>query len=661
MPGLTLKFALLAYLSWAMSLCAYSQSHNLYDRAVYLVKASNCLHDPVVRSLTGFRVHSLPGIVTALHGVADCSVMTVTSVDGIVNSGPVTLWKVDIARDLALLQSTPLDAASDGFEVAQSSNLIPGSKVWVVGYPLGTDLEETKLPFDVGDPPLFQLERKLDANLRDALQKRNSPSPIKSVLFLVGPLNPGHSGAPVLDASNRVVAVADGSVQVSAGFGWAIPFQGIEWTGITQNAAFQALKQKPSNIALFNWFGTNPDEVQQRITRKLDAIKEDTARILELQGQSASKNRLEILRDYVPRIDDNSVRFSERCIALSEAINALVFRDSAAFEKTAELMHEGQEMQVSLEDQRIGFPQLEDSLADLAADHLNFIASEFYAAKNPPKTQKFGVVHASEFWWEVFQKAMSKYPELTLARLSAVHFDEWSYPAFDALCANLPSNSLVMMDSYPSGGVRGLAALQRVYGKPDEISAAVGVVRELVNADSNPDLLLASAVLREANRKALIDPSIATDLLRILKDDAPIVSHSMNPGKDMESRGREFRFFAAEDYLVWLAQFKTASDVIQAPLLAEAEDYEHVLQSQESDMPPRSNGDLYAYACIRALISLNASMFGVNTRLEDRVPLVVSQALSRVFSHSAELLDDVNLQHLAETWQNAVAGRKQSD
>ena len=203
--------------------------------------------------------------------------------------------------------------------------------------------------------------------------------------------------------------------------------------------------------------------------------------------------------------------------------------------------------------------------------------------------------------------------------------------------------------------------MQRVYGKPDEISAAVGVVRELVNADSNPDLLLASAVLREANRKALIDPSIATDLLRILKDDAHFVSHSMNPGMEMESRGREFRFFAAEDYLVWLAQFKTASDVIQAPLLAEVEDYEHVLQSQESDMPPRSNGDLYAYACIRALISLNASMFGVNTRLEDRVPLVVSQVLSRVFSHSAELLDDVNLQHLAETWQNAVAGRKQSD
>jgi hypothetical protein len=314
---------------------AYPQTSKPF---VYLVTASDCTHEPRTRALTGFRVRGLRGIITALHGVADSQNITVTSIDGKFKGGSVTVSMVDIPNDLALLTSTELAAESpDGLDHAPSTTILANTKVFVVGYPLGTYLEETTLPFVVGDPPRYELGRKLNVDLREALRKRNSPSLTTTVLFLVGPLHPGHSGAPVLDANNRVVGVADGSIGLSAGYGWAISYDQIRWKSVRENQQFTLLKQQASGIALFA-FDDRPKDVEARIARTLDAIKEDTSRLLKLQSLSASKDRLEILRDYVPRISDKTVRFDERCIALAESINAAVFQNTAAFEKTAELM-----------------------------------------------------------------------------------------------------------------------------------------------------------------------------------------------------------------------------------------------------------------------------------------------------------------------------------
>jgi hypothetical protein len=636
----------------AFPLCVYSQGQQIYDQNIYLVKASDCLHEPKERALTGFRVRGVPGIITALHGVADSTNITVTSVDGKFKSGSVTLAKVDVKNDLALLSSPELvRTQAEGLEAAPNP-AAANTKVYVVGYPLSTYLEETKLPFTVGDPPLYELGRKLDVNLRDALLKRNSPNPSISVMFLVGPLHPGHSGAPVLDSKNRVIAIANGSIRAFAGYGWAIPYQGIAWKPVQGNIEFRTLKQQATNIALFS-FDDNPQEVQERITRMLEAIKEDTARLLMLHSLSASKDRLEILRDYVPRIDDKNVRFSERCIALAEAINASVFQDTAAFVKTSELM---QEASVPLEEERIGFPQLVDALAPLAPKHLDFIASAFATAKGwlEPQLRRG---YASTFWWYVFQKASTNYPEVTLAALSDTRFATHSYAAFDGLCANLPEAMLVKMETYPARSTRGLAALQRVTHSKTEQTQVLPIIMELVEADANDDLQLAGEILNLTKRRAVIDVPLAQKALKIIKVDSPIISKSLGMTIEREDRGREFRLLAAEEYLVWSAQFQTISEALEGSLLEEARGYETILQSFESNKPENGNGDLYASASIRALISFNKSMYGIRTPLDKRVSPSVNEALKRVFSHSADLLWRVNLNHLADKWDLAVKGQ----
>jgi hypothetical protein len=85
--------------------------------------------------------------------------------------------------------------------------------------------------------------------------------------------------------------------------------------------------------------------------------------------------------------------------------------------------------------------------------------------------------------------------------------------------------------------------------------------------------------------------------------------------------------------------------------------YETTLESLESNKPENGNGDLYARACIRALISLNKSMYGRGTPLEKRVSPDVQDTLQRIFAHSPDLLWRVNLNHLAEKWDLALKGQ----
>ena len=204
-----------------------------------------------------------------------------------------------------------------------------------------------------------------------------------------------------------MIAIANGSIRLAAGYGWAIPFQAVTWRTIQGNLDFQTLKSRAPNIALFS-FDENPHVVQERISISLDAIKEDTSRILKLQTLAASKDRLQILRDYVPRIGDNTVRFGERSIALAECINAGVFQGSAAFEKADELVSQS----YTLEEQRIGFPQLVASLVPLAPKYLDFITQAWrLPAPVPSRSIPAERSRASEFWWTLFQQALAEYPE----------------------------------------------------------------------------------------------------------------------------------------------------------------------------------------------------------------------------------------------------------
>jgi trypsin-like peptidase len=217
------------------------------EEHIYLIKMFDCAHQPAQRSQTGFRVRGLKGIVTALHGVADCGRVTASSRKGLFLDQALNFVRVDIDRDVALLSSAQLERADGGLELAASVAWESLGTVKVYGHPYGISSLETAL--SLRNPPLNPLKDLLPPSPLSALMERRSPNHLINVLNLQGNLLPGHSGAPILDARGRVVAVANGGLKEGfAGISWAVPFQDIEWDNVGSSGRLKTLAQQDPNI-----------------------------------------------------------------------------------------------------------------------------------------------------------------------------------------------------------------------------------------------------------------------------------------------------------------------------------------------------------------------------------------------------------------------------
>ncbi|HKS29636.1 MAG TPA: trypsin-like peptidase domain-containing protein [Pyrinomonadaceae bacterium] len=195
---------------------------------IYVVKVKNCKSNPrCSRSLTGFRLRGIKGIVTALHGVADAGDIRVLGEQGSARfNGSLRLTKVDIARDLALLTSSETAAApAEGLEAAVNVNWNTMDRVTVIGRPLNI-MTNQATELKLRRPQLVILRDIVSPNIAVKLLERRSPDPDREVVSISDTLLPGHSGAPILNSQNQVLAVANGGLEGGfAEFCWAIPWE----------------------------------------------------------------------------------------------------------------------------------------------------------------------------------------------------------------------------------------------------------------------------------------------------------------------------------------------------------------------------------------------------------------------------------------------------
>src|ERR1044072_1511380 len=183
-----LRFPLLLAMVLLLASASSAQEAN-----VYLVKMFDCAHQPVERSQTGFRVRGVKGLITALHGVADCQRIMASSKKGLLLDEPLSIRKIDVDHDVALLSSPQLDRAQDeGFEVAENVIWSALVMVKVYGHPYGISSLETVLT--VRNPPIEILKDLIPASSLSILKEPSSPNHLIKVLNLQGNLLPGQIG-----------------------------------------------------------------------------------------------------------------------------------------------------------------------------------------------------------------------------------------------------------------------------------------------------------------------------------------------------------------------------------------------------------------------------------------------------------------------------------
>lgn len=229
---------------------ASAQSGNGVPRPfVYRLKIDGCRFAPTARRQTGFRVQGLAGIVTALHGVADCTTFSAVTDEGKIFT-ELVITAVDVAHDVVLLSSQELDGlTADGFVVSPlAMDELLAETVEIVGYPLGLDKQ------DVDSIERVREIEALDHIIPDteetpAFVDRHSPQFNIPVLNLQAQLLPGHSGAPLLDQQGQVIGVGNGGLRGgTVNRSWAILWRDIHW----QPANTEAIQKELDRLAHTN-------------------------------------------------------------------------------------------------------------------------------------------------------------------------------------------------------------------------------------------------------------------------------------------------------------------------------------------------------------------------------------------------------------------------
>jgi S1-C subfamily serine protease len=174
---------------------------------------------------TGF-VWSAPNrVVTALHAVAGCERIMVWS-ETTEKRSPASVFSVRLEADLALLElerdlglrplvhSETLPAIDDEFTIWGYPRAIPSVLGSRIAFTRGLTDEVT-----LGDA----FFRSPD-ELLETLGGQSYPTWDTKILRVGSTLQPGHSGAPIVDRNGVVVAIADGGLfNGVAGINWSIP------------------------------------------------------------------------------------------------------------------------------------------------------------------------------------------------------------------------------------------------------------------------------------------------------------------------------------------------------------------------------------------------------------------------------------------------------
>ena len=197
------RLAILSLLLWDLP------AHGSEVReSVFKIRAAGCVNGQE-HVLTGSVIAGYPGILTSLHGVVGCKIISAEQAGGLrVAFQGLRLSRADVAHDIAILSGDETLDVIPSLPKVSREFLQGPLQVW--GFPREVaNALSTRVSFRK-DP--YVSWESMTPEARAQIQRRGSPSISARMLSIEGHITDGHSGAPVLSGDGHVVGIANGGL-----------------------------------------------------------------------------------------------------------------------------------------------------------------------------------------------------------------------------------------------------------------------------------------------------------------------------------------------------------------------------------------------------------------------------------------------------------------
>lgn len=223
--------------------------------AVVFIKV---LTDSGVAAGSGFIVDKSGTIVTNLHVIRDAKELAVRLTSGDIFE-TVEILGFDERRDLAILQIPGFDLPV--VELGNSNNIEIGSRVFLIGNPLGEDI----------------LEGSVSAGIVSGIRRMDDGV---QMIQTDAAANPGNSGGPMVDSEGKVIGVLTLKITDAENLNFAIPINYAR--GLLDTNSRMSLSELQAKL------GKKPNlfsEEQDKFPTRWKSLTDGTTWVLRVEGE----------------------------------------------------------------------------------------------------------------------------------------------------------------------------------------------------------------------------------------------------------------------------------------------------------------------------------------------------------------------------------------
>jgi len=304
---------------------------------------------------SGFLWQAADQVVTSLHAVPgnDMEIKVGCNAGNAPQVARARVVKVYAKADLVLLKTERPLTNCGVFDARQAQEQKPASlsTLYTFGFHAGAS-GATAREMKKMDARPEDLLSMLHEPVRSQMASFNIPDVRLPIYYVQGGLLPGYSGAPVVDANNRLVGIVDGGLDKgTSGYNWVIPVENLKYLVVSQESQVPGkVREKGAEhfssgiasadkrtVLAFELKGRAYRFVRTKIRslRELAASSDDpagAARLLQLYGptvgmEAAEQLRFEIFEDLdkgliiaVPAGEKAGVRAPAARLLLAESV-----------------------------------------------------------------------------------------------------------------------------------------------------------------------------------------------------------------------------------------------------------------------------------------------------------------------------------------------------